>query len=357
MPLFELRTFRVLTTAFVYLLALAFLYYARYTLIAFLLALLFAYLLEPAVSWLQRVLRLRRGFAIAILYAALTGAVAIFFVVLGPHLVNQAERLGRELPTLSEQISSGNLVARVGGAHGWSAQTQLEITRLLAQHRQDILRIEMQLGGYAATFIKDLWWIVLIPILSVFYLASGRELGRGILGLAVPHRRRQFLDVLMSDLHYVLAHFIRAQLSLMLIAIGVYLGFLTLMQVPDSLALGLSAGVLEFIPTLGPILAAVLILLVSFLLGYQHWIILALFLAAWRLVQDYINAPKIMGEHLKLHPFLVIFAVLAGGELAGVLGVFLSIPIVASLRVFWIRWQAYGARPVAEPPVAPGARP
>lgn len=342
-----------MSTALLYALVLLFIYLARYVLIAFLLALLFAYLVEPAVGWFQRALRLPRVWSVALLYVLMTLVLATFFLTVGPGLAHQAVKLGRDLPSLSEQLTSGKLVAKLGGVRGWSAETQAEITHVLAEHRGDILRLEQELASYAATGIKDLWWIILIPIISVFYLLSGGELGRAIIDLAVLRRRRQFLDDLMGDLHYVWAHYIRAQLILMLIAIAVYLVFLTLMGVPDALALGFGAGLLEFIPTLGPFIAAAMILAVAFVLGYQHWLFLILFLAAWRVEQDYVNAPHIMGSHVQLHPFLVIFAVLTGAELAGVLGVFLSVPVAASLRVLWIRWRAYGAaRQLAEPEVS-----
>lgn len=331
----------MLTTILVYALALIFIYMARHVLVAFLLALLLAYLVEPVVGWFQKVLRLPRGWSIALLYLLFTLAVVIFFTAVGPGLLRQSVKLGRDLPGLTEKLASGTLVAQVGSARGWSIETQREVTRIIAEHRNDITRLIQELESYAAAFAQNLWWIAIIPIISVFFLVSGGELGRGIIDLAVIRRRRQFLDALMADLHDVWAHFIRAQLLLMLIAMAAYVLFLTSIGVPNGLVLGFSAGLLEFIPTLGPIIAAVVILGVSFVFGYPHWLVILIFLGIWRGVQDYVIAPHVMGRHMELHPFLVIFAVLTGAELAGVLGVFLSVPVVASLRVLWIRWRAY----------------
>jgi predicted PurR-regulated permease PerM len=80
---------------------------------------------------------------------------------------------------------------------------------------------------------------------------------------------------------------------------------------------------------------------VAFLTGYHHLLLLALFLTLWRLVQDYVNSPRIMGGKLELHPLAALFAILAGGKIAGVIGVYLSIPIMAALRILWSRWQKY----------------
>jgi predicted PurR-regulated permease PerM len=101
---------------------------------------------------------------------------------------------------------------------------------------------------------------------------------------------------------------------------------------------------MEFVPVVGPLVAAVLILGVAFLMSYQHLWWLLIFLAAWRLVLDYVISPRIMGKKMELHPLAAIFGVLAGGEIAGVLGVYLSIPVMASLRIVWRRWRLYAEK-------------
>jgi predicted PurR-regulated permease PerM len=83
---------------------------------------------------------------------------------------------------------------------------------------------------------------------------------------------------------------------------------------------------------------------VALLLSYPHWLALVAFLAAWRLIQDYVVSPRIMGKSMELHPLAAIFGVLAGGEIAGVLGVYLSIPVMASLRIVWRRWRMYAEK-------------
>ncbi|HXF14041.1 MAG TPA: AI-2E family transporter [Terriglobales bacterium] len=139
----------------------------------------------------------------------------------------------------------------------------------------------------------------------------------------------------------LLAHFIRAQLILAALSWAAYVSVLSLLRVPYAVVLGTLGGVMEFIPIIGPLVAAVAILGVGFLANYSHLILLAIFLGGWRLIQDYFNSPRIMGGKLKLHPLAAIFAVLVGGEIAGVIGVYLSIPIMAALRILWKRWSAY----------------
>ena len=141
----------------------------------------------------------------------------------------------------------------------------------------------------------------------------------------------------------MLAGYIRAQLILTGLSLLVYTVVLLLLGVPYAIILGVLGAAMEFIPVIGPLVAAVAIFGVAFLSGYHHWLLVLLFLAAWRLVQDYVNSPRIMGGKLELHPLAALFAILAGGEIAGVIGVYLSIPIMATLRILWRRWQHYEA--------------
>ena len=79
--------------------------------------------------------------------------------------------------------------------------------------------------------------------------------------------------------------------------------------------------------------------------GVQDTIdVLLIFLGTWRLVQDYVSSPRIMGRSMELHPLAAIFGVMAGGEVAGILGIYLSIPVMATLRILFRRWRLYAEK-------------
>ena len=117
----------------------------------------------------------------------------------------------------------------------------------------------------------------------------------------------------------------------------------SVLRFPYALVLGFAAGAMEFIPVVGPLVAALVIVFVGFLTTYPHLWSLVLFFALWRVVQDYFVSPRVMGGTLKVHPLAAIAAVLMGAELGGVLGVYLSIPVAATIRIVWVRWQKYSA--------------
>jgi predicted PurR-regulated permease PerM len=340
MVLTDSRTSRVLFTALLFVLALGFLYVTRRTLIVFLFAIFFAYLMEPAVSRLEKYLR-GRGRAIAVIYVLLLGALSLFFFSVGPRIAHESTRLGQALPDLLNKVSTGAIAQDIGQEHGWSGATQEKFRELLTRNSDDIKKYAERFGLRAAGVAKQAWLILLVPLLAIFFLKDGRVFGDVALSAVQSRPQREFLQAVIADLNQMLAQFIRAQLTLAAFSLIVYAAFLGAMGVPYALVLGTAGGVMEFIPVVGPLVAALLILSVAVLSNYPHWALLLLFLLVWRLVQDYAISPRVMGKSMELHPLAAIFGVMAGGEIAGVLGVYLSIPVMASLRIVWRRSRIY----------------
>lgn len=346
---FDKRTASVVVTLLIFVCVGAFIYGARRILIVFLMAILFAYLLEPLVSQFERWTEVSRGSrAIAILevYVIVCVGLAILFVLVGPRIEDEGRKLAEALPGFLQKISSGQIVLEIGSKRGWSAATQIRLQQFLAGHRTIILTWAGSLGGRIAEFAQNIIWLVLIPILAIFFLKDGRSFAERLIEAVDRRQQKRFLAGITVELNEMLAHFIRMQLVLAGLSLAAYMIALSLMRVPYALAVGAIAGVLEFIPIVGPLVGAAAILGVAFLANYHHLLIVALFLGAWRLLQDYFTSPRLMGRRLELHPLAVIFAVLVGGEIGGVIGVYLSIPIAAALRIVWRRWQrVYATQP------------
>jgi len=135
----------------------------------------------------------------------------------------------------------------------------------------------------------------------------------------------------------MLGSYIRAQLILASLTLAAYTAVLSLLHVRYAMILGPLAGIFEFIPVVGPAIAALIVFGIAVLTSYPHLIWVVVFLGIWRVVQDYVNAPRIMGKSLEISPLVQILAVLAGGEIAGVAGALVSVPAVATLRILWRR--------------------
>jgi predicted PurR-regulated permease PerM len=339
MNLIHRSTASVLFTIVVFTLLLALIYQARRPLATFIFAILFAYLLEPAVARFQACLRGSRGLAVAATYLSMGIAIAAFGITAGPRIFKQAERLGRELPALIENVGSGQIAQQFGSQRGWDYKTQLQVQRFLIDHRDVITQYAQMLADWAAGFAGSLMWLLLIPILAAFLLKGNAHFAEAFLTLIKSNQQRGFLRSVMNDLDAMLATFIRAQLLFSALGLGAYTSFLLLVKFPYAFALGTIAGLLEFIPFVGPLVAALLILGMAILTGYAHWLVVLVFLILWRGIQDYVTSPYLMGRGLKLHPLAVICGVLVGGEIAGVIGLFLSVPIMAGLRIIWTAWR------------------
>jgi len=343
LTLIDARTARVIFTVLLFALGLGFLYAARQSLILFLFSIFFAYLINPAVERLEKLVR-GRGRAIAVIYLLLlTGLVLLVFIV-GPRVTQQAARLGEAWPELKQKVSSGQIAIEIGQQRGWSAATQNRIKEVLQGHSEELLILAQHIGVRAAEAAKNIWVLFIVPILAVFFLRDAGTFNEVLVSLVQSRAQREFLQDVLRDLNQMLAQFIRAQLTLAGLSLLAYTSALGILRVPYAMVLGTAGGVLEFIPIVGPLLAGVAMVMVAVLAGYQYWPWLLLFLVVWRLAQDYVIAPRVMGDSVQLHPLAALFGVLAGGEIAGVLGVYLSIPMMASLRIVWRRWRIFAEK-------------
>lgn len=359
MPLLDQRATRVIFTILVIAAVLGFIFLAHKTLIAFLFAVFFAYLIDPLVGAVSTRFKLSRGRAIAIVYVGIFVALAALFISVGPRIVQEAQKLSSTLPDLYQKIATGQIAWQLGMQHGWSRETIQRLQEFLATHKEAMTRLASDFGVRLAAVGSNAWWLVLIPILAVFFLKDGSNLTSAVIDVFERRRQRAFAEGVLADVHVMLAHFIRAQLILAVLTGVVFSLALTIMRVPYGYVLGVIAGFLEFIPVVGPLVAALLIVGVAIGTGYNHVIVLIAFLAIWRGVQDYVTSPRIMGSQVELHPLLALFGILAGAEVGGVIGVYLSIPIMATLRIFWQRWRVYQSAtpPVASPPELSPASP
>lgn len=344
------RTGNVITTVAVFLAAAIVLYLARNALFILLLSLFFAYLLEPAVALVERRSLLGRGnrtWAIAQLYLIGTLVVGSLSYALGPRLAAQIKGLAAAGPRILEDLSSGRASATLAARHGLSAVQQLWIQDWLARHRDVIDRVFEHAATTAAYVAGRAIWLLAIPILAIFILYDGRQVTDAFIAGVERRRGQTPYTRILRRVDFVLAQYIRAQFALAGLSFAFYSISMLVLGFPYAIALGLLGGALEFFPAVGWIASALVMLTIGFL-SHAHWIWMGCLVVVWRLVQDYVNSPRIMGRNLELRPLTVIIALMVGGEVGGIAGAYLSIPIVAVLRIMWLEY--FSAR---EPETAP----
>jgi predicted PurR-regulated permease PerM len=315
-------------------------YAIRKTLFIFIVALLFAYLLLPIVDLLDRFLPMQRsrGPALAIVYSLLVVSIVVAGIEIGSDVAAQANNLAQKisgylkpdqplftpLPQPLEPVGK-RLLEAVRGA--------------IQAHYQELLQTLPQAALKAVGAAANLIVIIIVPILSFFFLKDGRALQKYVVSQVEDRWDRAALREFASDLNVLLAQYMRALVLLGLSASITYGAFFAIMGVPYTALLAAIAFPLEFIPMLGPLLSTTVILLVIAFSGGHHLIAVIVFLAVYRVFQDYVLSPHLMSAGMELHPLLVIFGVFAGEQIGGVEGAFLSVPAMAILRLLYQRLE------------------
>jgi predicted PurR-regulated permease PerM len=311
------RTGNVVTTVALFAVVAGVVFAARATLVVFLLALLLAYLLEPLVAWVQRLLPVQshsRTGAIAVVY--LTGSLLMVGAgyALAPALAGQMQQLYAIAPEMLARFTNQGF---------------------LEQHNSLIAATAQRTAGAVAAAAAEAGWLLMVPIIAIFFLQNRPALVNGTVDFLARRRERASVKRTIENIDTMLAQYTRAQLTLAGLSSVVYTGSMALLRIPYPLGLGLLGGALEFIPAFGWILAAAAII-TSGWLAHAHWLWMAGVIVVWRVVQNFVVSPRVMGDRMQMEPMTVIFALMAGGQIGGLLGVLLSVPVLAVLRIVWL---------------------
>jgi len=328
------KTVDVLLTILLFAAVLGIVYIARAVLIIFCFSVFFAYLIDPLVSLLDRyslLHRRARGTHIVEAYLGLLIFFAGTAYVLIPQVSSRPGALLRNIATVNDRLGSGEIATEMGKANGWSEERTLRTKAFLTSHRETIQKVTKQVQSLAATALSA---GVVIPILAIFFLADGRRVADMAIAAFATEQNMEKLQSLSRELNSVLRHYVRAKMTLVGLSFTYVSVWLVVLRYPHALALGILAGVLEFIPIAGWITTATTIVGVG-IVTHSHWIWIAALLGIWRVLIDYWIAPLVLGHELEIHPLLAIFMLMLGAAVAGFVGVYLALPIAAVIRVVW----------------------
>lgn len=329
------------------------LYQLRALLLLLILSIFFCYLVAPVVHLLEqpvyifnREIRLRRSVAIAFVYLMIGALVFLGFRMMWAPLWDQINELAKNMPAYikSATDASNNIV---NGANSWMRHLRLPPASrdYLLDHIKDLAGAALpwfeSVVGRLVGLLPYLTWLVLLPILSFFLLKDAVSFERNLIALLPNERLQKRAHWLLLDVSRTLAAYIRAQITACLVVGAVVMFGLSLLGAPYPIVLGAIAGLLEFIPLIGPLIAACGIVGLALTVSIKTALVVALFLAILRLLQDYYIYPRIVGHGIKMHPLVVIMAILAGAEIGGLVGIFLSIPAVGLMIVFYNHYLAY----------------
>jgi predicted PurR-regulated permease PerM len=329
----DAKAARYTWTAAVVLLLLGALYLIRTTLLIFVIALLFAYLLYPLMDLIERHLTAKtRTPALAITFVLVLGILAVFGLSIGSAVADQATNLTKQAPAFLDRIRQ-NPAPGPEGVKTFKSEVSGFIEGQLREHYDDITQALPRLGLRILSASTNLIDLIIIPILSFLILRDGRRIRDGFLEML--DSGQEAARSTLADIHRLLLVYMR---SLLLLCCATFVAFgvtLSAMGVPYALLLASVAFPLEFIPVVGPLMSSAIIIAVSVISGYSHVSWVVIFLGIYRLFEDYFLSPHLMSRGVELHPLMIIFGVFAGGQIGGVAGIFLSVPLLALARLLY----------------------
>ncbi|MBA2495136.1 MAG: AI-2E family transporter [Acidobacteria bacterium] len=304
------------------------------------LSVFFAYLIKPLVELISRPFEntprskyMPRPLAIATAYLIVFLTLGITITVLTPLVAEQARQFSISLPEYASSLQTRfrDLSTRYKRYQiPETVQTQIN-----EKATSVVGAIGSEVTNFLIALIYYVPWLILVPILAFFFLKDANLFRISVLRVFPSGDWRARIESIIHDVNTTLAAYVRAQLiSCVLIGTLCTVAFYVL-GVNYALLLGVLAGIFEFIPLIGPLTIAIIVITVASLESTSEAIYVAIFLGVLRILQDYIFYPRIVREGIHLHPLAIILSVLAGEQVAGIPGVFLSIPIVALLTVLY----------------------
>lgn len=305
------------------------------------LSVFFAYLLDPLVRGIRLPFKSRnvewlmpRVLAILIAYIVVFTVVGIAVASIAPRVVDQAKEFGANVPTYANSARERlNDLNRRFDRLKVPDEVQAELNKKAADIGSGITSA---VGGFVLLTASFVPWLVLIPILAFFFLKDVNLFRLAVLRAFPAGKLRMRAENVLADVNTTLAAYTRAQIiSCLLIGFICTIAFYVI-GLKYALLLGILAAIFEFVPLLGPATIGLIVILTA-TFGDDPWrgLYVGIFLIVLRLVQDYVFYPRIVREGIHLHPIAIILSVLAGEQIAGIPGVFLSIPIVAVATVIY----------------------
>jgi predicted PurR-regulated permease PerM len=345
------RTVNVLLTIVLFAAVFAILYTARVVLLLFFFAILFAYVLEPVVRFQQRhsfLFKHPRRAAVVEAYLASLILIVLFAHAIAPGLIRRTSQAMDEVPVFLDGLSSGQTAAALGDKYGWSEPQKARLKAFLARHRETIQSLAGAGDRYASEAARVIAWLVVIPVLAVFFLLDGPHIAAALIQIASVGGKYPDVQEIAEEMNVIVKSYIRGKMTLCGLSLIFYSTAMLLLRFPHPIAIGFAGGLLEFVPVVGWMVSAAAILMVG-VLSHSHWIWMAVLLGAWRLTQDYVITPRVMGHELEIHPLMVIFALMVGWEIGGLVGIYLLVPVIAATRVIWRRYVFPGSQAQSKP--------
>jgi predicted PurR-regulated permease PerM len=351
---------RIVISLLVLALTVFLLYKFRVILPPLILAVILAYIVTPLTNSFQKRLKLRRGFAAIIAFVTFYLVLAVVPAVFVPLLVSQFNALNVDFQNIENQVQS--LIAHQYAAGGYVIDGEA-ITRQVLLSLNGLLEpLFANSLGIVVDVISSIVWVVFIAVVSFYLVKDGPALWRWIEHLVPPPYYNDFV-ILREKINSIWSAFFRGQITLAVVVMLIFAVVGFILGLPFWLAMAVFAGLMEFLPSIGHGIWLVTASVLSLFLGstwipLPPWIFMLIVIGLHLFFEQFdLNylIPRIIGHSVHLPPLVVILGIVAGAVLAGVMGIPLAAPVIASARVlgWYIYANLFDLDPFAEEPTRP----
>jgi predicted PurR-regulated permease PerM len=295
----------------------------------FMVALILAVTLHPAVLWMER-RRLPRSLGVVIIAVLATGLLALFVAFVLPPLTAQLALLAQDLPGFRARIT-GRIPAHYPGLR----RVVEELLALPSSARMSTLFERSLAWGQSA--VSALVVAAVVLILTLYLLVDGRSLYAWLLAF-VPRTHREKVAATASEVSDVVHAYVSGQLLAALLFALFTAVLLMILGVPAAAPLAVIAGFCDFVPVLGILLAVVPAALLALSVSPGASLAVVLAYTAYHLFETYFLLPRIYGNKLKISTLAVLIALVVGGRLQGIIGAVLVLPLVAAYPIIERHW-------------------
>ena len=305
----------------------------QWVLLPFVISGLLAYICTPAIDWLNARTGLPRGlfavaaFLVLLLFASLLGLLGL------PSMVNGVKSLVTDFQGIVTSVARGAIGNSKVTLLGEPMNAE-QLAGAIMTGVRDWLGNAGRFAALGTATFGMMFGLCLTLVLLFYFLFSGPAIGRGLLALVPPGQRPLIRHVATLVDPVVRRYFIGVIVVVAYASTAAYLGLGFFLGIPHAVFLALLTGLLEMIPVIGPLAAAVIagLVAVRYATGLGPIIAYAIYATALRLSIDQLLGPVVLGKAARVHPVAVIFCFLAGGALFGIVGIILAIPVALVVR-------------------------
>jgi predicted PurR-regulated permease PerM len=310
-----------------------FLFAMRAAIVPFVYALVIAYILAPLVDRLQR-RGISRVAAILSLYAALIALLVLLVFCVVPFGAAELDAFADMVPIYTKKLEGLlNQMQRFYSRVTLPAGLRQVMDETINRMEENILSHIRSVADFAVSLLSHVLAIIIAPILA-FYMLRDLALIKEAFHNFIPVGSGHDIAYLLQELDGVLGGFIRGHLLVsFIVGLLSFIG-LTLLNIDFAFLIGIMAGAFDIIPYFGPVIGALPAVVIALLESPLKALYVAILFLIIHQVESTVISPKILGERVGLHPLTVIFVILVGGQLAGIVGVLLAVPLAAALKVF-----------------------